>query len=609
MTHENFQHKSSILIDWLGLRRDELQVFVLATLALLCITASNVLFGNYAETTFLKRFGVHFLPTMILINAVVTFFVMSRVGRWLTRMSGQTLLSRTLVFCALSAALVRLMVPLGWPLLYPLVYVMKSQYELLLVFLFWNLANQVFSTRQSKRMFPLMVSGGLVGGIGGSVATPLVARLGSVDNILWVYLGGVLSATVLIRLMTRTVRAAAGAEKVSGKEHGRSSLFAGMRQALPVMRRSHLARWLVLLALIPNILIPLLNYQVSFAVDMTYANESTMLGFYSFYRGAQFVLALLVSLFAGRIYARFGLSGGLLVHPFNYLLIFVGFMLQFDIFTAVYAGISSGVIRRAIQTPARAALNGLFSDEQRVALMPFLRGVVVRVGILIGAVFVLICQSGYFVVCRFPLHPQNLAPFGFGFALLWLMVALRMKKHYPELVLETLGWYGPERGRINFAPEVVRAARKKLFLARRRLAQAVAVGQQNDGVHADRLVEHLRDTAARLAFEVLCELENWDSSGRLRTVREALQGGDARHRANALEALEQLVPHSLAYGLVRGLEKDLQGGWSYPGPVLQVLAVDDDQTTRELVRCLLGRVADGQEASAGRSSATGSMVN
>lgn len=600
MPNDNRKQPRSTIISWLGLRREELSVFLLATLALFSISASNVLFNNFAETTFLKRFGIHFLPTLILVNAIVTFVVMSFIGRLLHRLPGETVLRRVLLFCALAAALARLAVPLDFSLLYPLIYVMKTQFELLLTFLFWNLANQIFSTRQSKRMFPLMVPGGIVGGLLGSLATPLVARIGSLDNILWAYFVLLLTAALLVGRAARAAYTVEDDDRPSRqKVKPKSSVFVAIREALPAMRGSGLVRGLVLLTLVPNMVVPLLNYQVSFAVDMTYANEASMLHFYSAYRGVQFGLALLISLFAGRIYRRFGLSGGLMVHPVNYLIVFAAFMLQFDILTAVYAGISVGVIRRAIQTPARAALIGLFPNEQRVLLMPFLRGVVVRIGALVGAVFVLVCQSGYFAVCRFPLHPQNLAPFGFAFTLIWLVVAWRMKKQYPEMVLELLGWKGNERGRVKMPREVVYSARNQLEEAQVTLSQAVAVRRLVDGEVAERLVEQLATDARRRAIEVLRDLEVEDPSGRLETARQAVEEGNARQRSNAVEALEPLVPHSLAYGLVLCLEKNLQQSRSYPGEVLKVLASGRDSAVAELAARLLGEgkeppAADGR---------------
>jgi hypothetical protein len=338
---------------------------------------------------------------------------------------------------------------------------MKTQYEILLTFLFWNLANHLFSARQSKRLFPLMVSGGILGGLCGSFSTLGFVHLDAVDNALWAYIAGTLTAAFLVSRLASDTEHHAVKEHSVPKRKIRSLLFAELREILPMMEKLKLVRWLVLLTLIPNVIPPLLNYQVSFAIDMTYTNESSMLSFFSFYRAAQLMLALILSLFASRIYNRFGLSGGLLIHPFNHLLLFFIFMLQFDIFTVVYAGISVGVIRQAIQTPGRQALNGVLPNEQRVILMPFLKGTVVRLGALIGATSVVICQGTYFAICNFPLHPQNLAPLGAAFTFLWILVALQIKKHYPEFVLETLGWRGPERGKVDISGEIMSRANRR----------------------------------------------------------------------------------------------------------------------------------------------------
>ena len=576
--------KLTLLHDWFDLRSKEVKGFALATFTLFLITASNLLFNNFAETAFLKRFGVDFLPTVILINTISAIVVMSLVGRLLQHFPGQTVLRWSLIFCTLSVALARLAIPLEMKFLYPVVYVMKTQYEILLTFLFWNLANQIFTPRQSKRLFPLMVSGGILGGLCGSFSTLGFAQLGVVDNVLLAYIAGMLTAAILVGRLVRS--APPKTVKASGdpKFKTRPLLFAGLHKALPIIRRSELVRWLVLLTLVPNLIPPLLNYQVSFAVDMTYTNESSMLSFFSLYRAVQLILALILSVFAGRIYNRLGLSGGLLIHPFNHLLIFFAFMLQFDIFTVVYAGISVGVLRQAIQTPGRQALNGVLPDEQRVILLPFLKGAVVRIGALIGATFVVICQGGYFVICQFPLHPQNLAPIGFSFTFLWILVALQIKKRYPELVLETLGWRGPERGRLKITDEVLSCTREQLSNIKLRLAQAMAVKNQIKGTVPDQLVEYLSESACSQAFYILRVLENKDASGRLSTVRSALEGKDVRSSANAIEVLEHLLPQKLSRGLTQGFEKNLRGGRQYHGRVLQDLASDDDKVIRGLAQ-------------------------
>jgi ATP/ADP translocase len=70
-------------------------------------------------------------------------------------------------------------------------------HEILLTFLFWYLANHIFSARQSKRLFPLMVSGGILGGLCGSFSTLWFVHLGAVDNVLWAYVAGTMAAAFL----------------------------------------------------------------------------------------------------------------------------------------------------------------------------------------------------------------------------------------------------------------------------------------------------------------------------------------------------------------------------------------------------------------------------
>ena len=589
---DTFSQNSKLVLlrDWLDVRSDEVKGFTLATFILFLISASNVLFNNYAETAFLKRFGVDFLPKVILVNTISAIVVMSLVGRFLQRFPGQTVLRWSLVFCFLSVALARLVIPLEIKSLYPVVYVMKTQYEILLTFLFWNLANQIFSARQSKRLFPLIVTGGILGGLFGSFSTLGFVRLGAVDNVLLAYIAGTLTAAFLLGHLVRATTQEAVKVNDSPKAKTQSLFFSQLRKVTPIIKRSELVRWLVLLTLVPNTIPPLINYQISFAVDMTYTNEASMLSFFSFYRAAQLLLALILSLFAGRIYNRFGLSGGLLIHPFNHALIFVAFMLQFDIFTVVYAGISIGVLRQAIQTPGRQALNGVLPDEQRVVLMPFLKGTVVRLGALFGATFVVLCQGAYFAICQFPLHPQNLAPIGLSFTVLWILVALQIKKRYAELVLETLGWRGPERGKLKMTDEAISRTREQLSKVRLRLAQAMAVKNQIKDARRDQLIRYLSESAGSHAFDILRELENKDGSGRLGTVRSALEGKDPRRNANAIEVLEHLLPKELSRALVQGIEKNLRGYRHYHGPLLQDLAADEDKVVRVLAQQITGTI-------------------
>ncbi|MCB2194003.1 MAG: hypothetical protein KQI62_20685, partial [Deltaproteobacteria bacterium] len=118
-------------------------------------------------------------------------------------------------------------------------------------------------------------------------------------------------------------------------------------------------------------------------------------------------------------------------HPANYAIAFLGFLFRFDIVTAMYARLSTRVLLVTINNPARNILVGLFPDEFRAMLRPFLRGTVVRVGILIG--------SGIIFLSEHLVHPRWLSIVGLIVALSWVATSIWLKRSYSDILLGLIG--------------------------------------------------------------------------------------------------------------------------------------------------------------------------
>ncbi len=144
---------------WLKIYEEEASLFFWTVLLFFIIRTSSILFNNFAETAFLKRYGVQYLPVVNVINSISTFFIMAFLTGIMAKVAGSRMLSRLFMFCGISVACLRLVIPLGYDLIYPLLWILKAQYEVLLALVFWNMANDLFNTRQSKRLFPLITAG------------------------------------------------------------------------------------------------------------------------------------------------------------------------------------------------------------------------------------------------------------------------------------------------------------------------------------------------------------------------------------------------------------------------------------------------------------------
>jgi len=420
----------NFLKKWLSIYEEETAVFGWTVLLLLLLSAATVILNNYAETAFLKRFGVKHLPVIYMLNSALTFILMGLLGGVMARLPGVRLLTYCLFFFAGSIAAFRFTIPLEIDLLYPILYILKAQYLILMGLLFWNLANDLFNTRQAKRLFPLITAGGAIGTILGSAVTPVLAGLLSMDNLTLVYgalmgLAALAAAKMGARFPTLVIVKAKPA-----KSKSKPSVLNQIQEVRGLMKKSDLVWILILLTLIPNVIIPILNYQFNFAIDSQFGTEDGLVSFFGYFRSFMSLVSLLLLLFVSKAYSRWGLAVALMFHPLNYALVFIAFLVQFNVFSAIYARLSTTVIRTTLNKPVTDILMGVFPAAYRAALRPFLRGTIVRIGLFTGSGIIL--AAGHFF------HPKYLSLVMLPFVMAWIFATLYLKRHYARILADLM---------------------------------------------------------------------------------------------------------------------------------------------------------------------------
>jgi len=413
---------------WLNVYEDEIHLFLWTVFLYFLVTGANAILNNYAETAFLKRYGVVYLPIVYMLNAVALFLIMGAMTGLMVRFPGSRILSLLLVFCGISVAGIRFLIPFNIDIIYPALFMLKAQYEALLGLLFWNMANDLFNTRQSKRLFPLITAGGVIGTIIGSFGTPFLARAITLDNLLLFYLGTTLAGAAVVQGMGKAYPTLIFGDKKRKKGEPPGSLISEFKNILPLMKESSLVKFLILITFLPNIIIPIMNYQFNFAVDAQFASEAGLIKFFGYFRGWLNTVSLIILLFVGRLYGRWGLTTALMFHPANYILAFFSFLFRFDVFSAVYARMSTMILRTTINNPARDILMGMVPESFRAVLRPFLRGTVVRVGLLLG--------SGMILISEHLFHPRYLSLIAVPVATAWLVSVFALRKEYSKILLD-----------------------------------------------------------------------------------------------------------------------------------------------------------------------------
>lgn len=420
----------NLLLKWLKLYEEEVAIFLWTAALLFLLRSSGMILNNYAETAFLKRYGVEYLPIVNMLNSVATLVLTGILAAFMARQPGTRLLSLLFLFCGASVGTIRFLIPLGYELIYPLLFMLKSQFELLEALLFWNLANDLFNTRQSKRLFPLLIAGGVIGLILSSFGTPHLSAALRFDNLLLVYLAISLLGAFVVKAMTMHMgMSAAGGKKGKGSGQ-RPPMAEQFKNVLPLIRESSLVKIVLVLTFMPNVVIPIMNYQFNYAADAYFASESGLLAFFSYFRGILNIISLFLLMFVGRLYGRFGLPVALMFHPFNYIIAFLAFLFKFDIFSAVYARMSTNILRTAINMPANSILIGLFPKSYRAMVRPFLRGTVVRVALFLGSGIILASENFF--------HPRYLSLVALPFLLAWLTAPFILKKKYASILMNLI---------------------------------------------------------------------------------------------------------------------------------------------------------------------------
>lgn len=371
--------------------KEEQAAFLLVLALFLCIRASNIMVENYAETTFLKRYGVEYLPLVFLINSITLFIVINFVGLLLDRMARAALLRWLLLILIGLLVVVRLLLPLNISLLYPFLYVLVAQSRYMLIVVFWVIGGDLFTYRQTKRLFPTIEAGGALGVILGSAASGPLGRLFSIDNVLLaagVVLLGSVAATFGIERKAATVLA----ERPSGarrpmeltKEKG------GFGDLIPIFRRSRFLMLIILMVVIPNLLLPIFNFQWSVILDRRFGSEGGLLMFYSLFKAVSNGINLVILLFVGRAYTRYGVTSILFFHPANYFLLFGGLLGSFTLPIAIYGRISTNILRTSCFRPAMYMLFNFIDPRYRGRLVSFLQGTMGRLGGLLGSAILLV---------------------------------------------------------------------------------------------------------------------------------------------------------------------------------------------------------------------------
>ena len=411
----------------IGVEPGEGTAFAWAAATAFLVGWADVSLANVADTFFLKRIGVRYLPWVFLTNSlllVATTFATSRLAAG--RAPGP-LLARA--FFGLAA----LLLPL-WGLVlanvrsaFVLLTFASKQVVSVAAIVYWNALGDLFHGRQAKRLFAPIIAGGTLGEILGSFAS---GPLGKALGIAHLLLVGALVLTLAGVLASRLhALAPSRFAAPSRRAEPRPDLVA---LAVPLWREGRLFRVLVFTTLLCGALAPMLYFQFSYVADLATQGrngEERLLQLYAALRGS-INLGVLGLQLAGtaRIFQRVGVPLAATLAPVVYLLGFLGVSVRLDLPAAIGAVAGASFQDHALYEPAERVLSTLHPERLRAAAAAWIAGPVRRGGGALGNAIVLVALALG--------TPASVGWVGVPIAALWVVLQARLWRMYPSLLLD-----------------------------------------------------------------------------------------------------------------------------------------------------------------------------
>jgi AAA family ATP:ADP antiporter len=399
-------------------------------LAMTCISIvkslQNALYlGNVG---FDWRLPLLYVALAVLSGPLVVFY--RRLG---TRYSNFWLNSHTLLFFFLTVGLFWQLIPVGQSWVYLAFYIWGGIFSVLLPTQGWMFSNDLYTTREAKRLFAILGTGGIFGGAFGGYYTALVAGVLGTRWLLihvCILLLSIQAVLFFIYRRNRSRLRQRHPHHFMGRPSSGSTL-----QSIYKLFQSRYLLYLAGLVLIASFTGTLIDLQYKWVLDQRYppGSDIGLTEFFGALLGTIFVFSALFQLFAtSHILHRLGIRFGLLILPLGLLAGSLGVVTAAAFWTVVSLKAIDGTLRSSIDRTSVELLYMPASSHEAVAMKSFFNLVVFRFGDALAATIFLGASA------------LNLAPLqAIGVvvliaAALWAFLSMRLSDEYVRTLRRSL---------------------------------------------------------------------------------------------------------------------------------------------------------------------------
>jgi ATP:ADP antiporter, AAA family len=292
----------------------------------------------------------------------------------------------------------------------------------------WTLANFVWTTREAKRRFSLLASGGIIGGSAGGFLANWIARHLGTDAMLLCMASILLVCVVLIRIIWKQKQEAPEEAATDNSETPRT-----LMDSFRLVRQSPHLKTIAALICLCSVVTTLGSWQLSAIAKESLVQKDALaafLGKFQFFTGIASLLAQL--LLTTKLLRRFGVGVALLILPLSLMVGSAAILVWGTLWAAAILKGSDGVFRYSIDTSAVQLLYLPISARIKVQVKSFIDTVVWKIGDgLAGLTLLILATNLHFT-------PRQISWVNLVFLSIWVGVALIARRQYVATLRENI---------------------------------------------------------------------------------------------------------------------------------------------------------------------------
>ena len=374
------------------------------------------------DAIFLDNFNREQLPYADMSVAVVAAFILAPYIRAGYKVSLRNLQMGSLLFFTMN---------LGafwwgfhfhkWAWLAAAFYVWVGVCGILMVGQVWTLANFVWTTREAKRLFAILGSCGIVGGIAGGFLAKWIAERAGTDATL-LFMSAFLSfSAVLIWIICKQEQMGRSA---TGPPEARETPR-NLMESFRIVRQSPHLLAIAALILLSSVVTSVAGWQLKAIAKDTLVQKDMIAAYLGAVAGYTGIVSLIAQLLiTSKLLRRFGIGVALLVLPLSLTAGSLTLLIWGTLWAAAVLRGSDGVFRYSIDTSAVQLLYLPVPANIKVQVKSFIDTVVWKFGDGLAAVTLLIFAT------KLHLTPQRISLVSLVLLALWITAALAARRQY-----------------------------------------------------------------------------------------------------------------------------------------------------------------------------------